>query len=685
MASFYDRFRFEPTGRHLVEICAGTSCHARSSRTLQEKLEKRSASGSARPTRTGRFTLRTVRCLGLCALSPAMKIDGQALAGSTWTGFRKSWSNSHERNHYATLPISTGPRPPGWRTLYPKQLKILVGSASCGVAMGAADRRGGRPPRVEELGWTPSSAGPAASDSVSKEPLLDLVLPDGPRVSYPHMTPQRRGPCWKAYSKGDSAGVGLGPLHQRRDRFDGGSPSVPRQVPARCSRSRSGRSWTSIVARRRSSSATAARSTPGARRDHRPGHLSRCVAGDDPNDAEAVIERGDQFRPARPAAGRPFRPGMKWRLAREAPADVKYVVCNADEGEPGAYMDRTGPGGRSPRRPRRDADRLLCRSARREGLHLRPQRVSPGHRDPGTRHRRGREARPAGRRYPRHRLVVPRDGATWGGAYICGEETALIESLEGHSGEPRTRPPYPVTRGLWGKPTVVNNVKTWASVAPIITRGAAWYAGDGHAAHAGHDDLLAGGCRQERRAGGGPVRHHAPRPDLRDRRRVGGDRPLKAFQAGGASRGCLPPSVLDLAIDTEDRDGETILMGTGGVIVLDDGACMVDMARFLVGFFLEESCGKCVPCREGTKQMLRILTRICEGHGTMADLALLERLARTVKSAAVCGMGGMAPGAVLTTLSHFRGEFEAHIREKRCPAGVCRGPLASGGTTRRHG
>ena len=209
------------------------------------------------------------------------------------------------------------------------------------------------------------------------------------------------------------------------------------------------------------------------------------------------------------------------------------------------------------------------------------------------------------------RLTVRR-GA---GAYICGEETALIESLEGHSGEPRTRPPYPVTSGLWGKPTVVNNVKTWASVAPILTRGADWYAGmgtkrtpgttifslEGAVKNAGLVEVPFGISLRELvyEIGGGII----------------GDRPLKALQAGGASRGCIPPSMLDLRIDTEDREGETIMIGTGGIIVLDQSACMVDMARFLVGFFLDESCGKCVPCREGTKQMFRILSGVCEGRG----------------------------------------------------------------------
>ncbi len=265
--------------------------------------------------------------------------------------------------------------------------------------------------------------------------------------------------------------------------------------------------------------------------------------------------------------------------------------------------------------------------------------------------------------------VTVRRGA---GAYICGEETALIESLEGHSGEPRTRPPYPVTAGLWGKPTVVNNVKTWASIAPILTRGAAWYAGmgtkrtpgttifslEGAVKNAGLVEVPFGISLRELiyEIGGGVI----------------GDRPLKALQAGGASRGCIPPSMLDLAIDTEDRAGETILIGTGGVIVLDDTACMVDMARFLVGFFLEESCGKCVPCREGTKQMSRLLGRICEGRGTPADLSLLERTAKTVRAAAVCGMGGMAPSAVLTTLAAFPRRVRGPRPRRAMPGGRVR-------------
>jgi NADH:ubiquinone oxidoreductase subunit F (NADH-binding) len=351
--------------------------------------------------------------------------------------------------------------------------------------------------------------------------------------------------------------------------------------------------------------------------------------------------------------GAAFPTGQKWRLAQQAAADVKYVICNADEGEPGSYMDRTILEGDPTQCSK------ACSSARMPSA---PAKISL-----------------RSQRYPlaieilEHAIMQAEDygllgenilGSGWSfrvtvrrgaGAYICGEETALIESLEGHAGEPRTRPPYPVTHGLWGKPTVVNNVKTWASVPPIITRpsgaamgtqrtpGTTIFSLEGAVKNAGLVEVPFGMTLGDvvYDIGGG----------------VSGGRRLKALQAGGASRGCIPPSMLDLAIDTEDHAGATIAIGTGGIIVLDDTACTVEMARFLVGFFLEESCGKCVPCREGTRQMYEILSRICEGRGTDADLRSCAS-GHHDTIAAVCGLGAMASGATMATLEHFRDEFE---------------------------
>ena len=563
-------------------------------------------------------------------------------------------------------------RTAGEATLHPQRLKVLVGSASCGVAVGAREVESAARRAVEELGLDAVVCRTGCIGFCAREPLLDLVLPNGPRVSYGNMTPEKARQLIAGYAQsGDlQPAWALGHFHSEELVSTGevrtysersvGLDDVPR--------------WSSLDFQRRQKKI-----------------ILRNCGSIDPNSLDETIACGTyrgafralvQMRPEavidalvqsglRGRGGAAFPTGQKWRLARQAAADQKYVVCNADEGEPGAYMDRTV----LESDPHAVLEGMLIGAyaiGATEGfIYVRneyPLAIEIVEHAIDQAEKRGLLGENIfGTPWSFH--VTVRRGA---GAYICGEETALIESLEGHAGEPRTRPPYPVTEGLWGKPTVVNNVKTWASVAPIITRGAAWYAGmgtkrtpgttifslEGAVKNAGLVEVPFGITLRELvyDIGGGMI----------------GDRPLKALQAGGASRGCIPPSLLNLAIDTEDRAGETIMIGAGGVIVLDDRACMVDMARFLVGFFLEESCGKCVPCREGGKQMAHLLRRISEGQATAADLSLLERLAKTVRSAAFCAMGNMAPNAVLTTLTHFRDEFETHIRDKQCPAGVCR-------------
>jgi NADH:ubiquinone oxidoreductase subunit F (NADH-binding)/(2Fe-2S) ferredoxin len=559
----------------------------------------------------------------------------------------------------------------GLATLYPQRLKILVGSASCGVAVGARAVEEAARRAVNDLGLDAVVCRTGCIGFCSREPLLDLVFPGGPRVSYGNMSPQKTRALLDAFaSQGDvRPDLALGRFEREEHvstgevRQYGTRPGGLEQVPE----------WSSLDFYRRQKKV-----------------ILRNCGSIDPMVLDETIARGT-YRGAlraltemapdavidevarsglRGRGGAAFPTGQKWRLARQTPSDVKYVVCNADEGEPGAYMDRTVLEGD----PHAILEGMLIGSyaiGASEGfIYVRseyPLAIEILEHAIDEAEKRGLLGDDIFGSGWSFRITVRR-GA---GAYICGEETALIESLEGRSGEPRTRPPYPVTQGLWGKPTVVNNVKTWASVAPILTRGAAWYAGMGTKRTSGTTIFSLEGA--VRNAGLVEVPFGITLRSLVYE--IGGGlldgRPLKALQAGGASRGCIPPSMLDLAIDTEDRDGESIMIGTGGVILLDDDACTVDMARFLVGFFLEESCGKCVPCREGTQQMFHILTRICDGSAVPADLTLLERLAKTVKSAAVCGMGSMAPNAVLTTLEHFRDEFDAHIGPKHCAAGVC--------------
>ena len=560
----------------------------------------------------------------------------------------------------------------GMATLYPRRMKILIGSASCGVAMGAREVEAAARQAVKELKLDAVVCRTGCIGFCSREPLLDIVIPDGPRVSYGNMTAAKTRELLAAYAaKGDLLPqTALG-------RFDGEehvSTGDTHKYPAGPASISKIPEWSNLDFYRRQKKV-----------------ILRNCGSVDPRNADETIARGTyagalraigQMTPdtvieevlrsgLRGRGGAAFPTGQKWRFARQAPADVKYVVCNADEGEPGAYMDRTVLEGD----PHAIIEGMLIGAyaiGATEGyIYVRseyPLAIEILEHAIAEAEKRGLLGDDIFGSGWSFRLTVRR-GA---GAYICGEETALIESLEGHSGEPRTRPPYPVVAGLWGKPTVVNNVKTWASVAPIITRGADWYAGMGTKRTAGTTIFSLEGAVKNAGLVEVPFGISLRELVYEIGGGVQGDQPLKALQAGGASRGCIPPSVLDLAIDTEDRPGETIMIGTGGIIVLDNSACMVDMTRFLVGFFLDESCGKCVPCREGTKQLHYILTKICEGQAEPADLVLMERLAKTVRSAAVCGMGGMAPSAVLTTLANFREEFESHVRRRQCPAGVCR-------------
>ncbi len=559
----------------------------------------------------------------------------------------------------------------GEATLYPSRLKIIVGSASCGIAMGAREVEAAALRAVEGLGLDAVVSRTGCIGFCSREPLLDLVLPGGPRVSYGEMTLERTRELLSAYSSvGDlKPAWALGRFEAEEHVSTGSSHRYPAASKAIAGVPE----W----------------STLGFYSRQRKVILRNC-GSIDPTSLEEAIARGTyraairaltQMTPdevieevtksgLRGRGGAAFPTGQKWQLARQAKGATKYVVCNADEGEPGAYMDRTVLEG--------DPHAII------EGMLIGSYAIGAGE---------GfiyiRSEYPLAIELLQHAIDEAEQsgllgdnvlGSGWSfrlqlrrgaGAYICGEETALIESLEGHAGEPRSRPPYPVTNGLWGQPTVVNNVKTWASVAPIVTRGAEWYAGMGTKRTPGTTIFSLEGAVKN--AGMVEVPFGISLHDLvyEIGGGVAGDRPLKALQAGGAARGCIPPAMLRHAIDTENRPGETLAIGTGGIIVLDDTACMVDMTRFLVDFFLGESCGRCSACREGTRHMSRILARICEGHGNTADLALLERLARTLRTASVCGLGSMAPEAVLTNLRHFREEFEAHIRDGKCITGTC--------------
>jgi len=374
--------------------------------------------------------------------------------------------------------------------------------------------------------------------------------------------------------------------------------------------------------------------------------------------------------------GAGFPTGVKWGLCRKQPGDLKYLVCNADEGDPGAFMDRSVLEG-DPHSVLEGMAIAAYAIGCREGyiycraeypLAIKRLRIAIAQAEElgllGD--------RVLGRDF-RFRLHI-KEGA---GAFVCGEETALMASIEGRRGMPRVRPPFPAEQGLWAKPTNNNNVETYANVPQIIERGGAWFSSMGTEKSKGTKVFaLVGKVRNTGlvevpmgmtlrdiifEIGGGIVQ--------------GGT--YKGVQMGGPSGGCIPAALLDTPIDYESLVQAGAMMGSGGMVVMDDTTCMVDLARFFLNFTQSESCGKCTPCREGTKRMLEILTRISDGRGTMADLDTLERLARVVGQTALCGLGQTAPNPVLSTLRYFREEYEEHILDKHCRASVCDGLVTS--------
>jgi NADH-quinone oxidoreductase subunit F len=369
--------------------------------------------------------------------------------------------------------------------------------------------------------------------------------------------------------------------------------------------------------------------------------------------------------------GAGFPTGLKWEFARKAEGYTKYVICNADEGDPGAYMNRN--------EMESDPHMVI------EGMIIGAYAIGASE---GYIYVRAE--------YP---LAIERldkaisDARAYGllgnnilgtdfsfdihiargaGAFVCGEETALIASMEGNAGRPRKRPPFPAQKGLWGKPTNINNVETWCNIAPIIKNGSEWFARIGTEKSKGTKVFSLVG--KVKRTGLVEVPLGTPvKSVVYD---IGGgaanDKKVKAVQTGGPSGGCIPASLFDILIDYEHLAEAGSIMGSGGIVVMDEDTCMVDTAKYFLEFAVEESCGKCTPCREGTYQMHRLLNKITEGKGTKEDIVLLEKLGNVIKLTALCGLGQTAPNPVLTTLRYFKDEYIAHVEERKCPARVCR-------------
>ncbi|MDD2351825.1 MAG: NADH-quinone oxidoreductase subunit NuoF [Synergistaceae bacterium] len=366
-----------------------------------------------------------------------------------------------------------------------------------------------------------------------------------------------------------------------------------------------------------------------------------------------------------------FSTGMKWMFCAKSPGPKKYVICNADEGDPGAFMDRSLLEG-DPHAiiegmaigayaMGADEGYIYCRAE----YPLAIKRLLKSIEDAEDAGLLGENILGTGFNFTLH----VKEGA---GAFVCGEETALMNSIEGKRGMPRPRPPFPAVKGLWEKPSNINNVETWANVAQIMFHGPEWYANYGYEKSRGTKVFALTGKVNNTGLVEVPMGTTIREVVFDIGGGIIGGKKFKAVQIGGPSGGCLTEEHLDLPISYESLTAAGAIMGSGGLVVVDEDTCMVDMARFFLEFTQRESCGKCIPCREGTKKMLDILIRITEGKGREEDIENLIYLGTQIKTASLCGLGQTAPNPVLTTLRYFRHEYEAHIREKRCPAGACK-------------
>lgn len=381
---------------------------------------------------------------------------------------------------------------------------------------------------------------------------------------------------------------------------------------------------------------------------------------------EEVMQSGIRGR-----GGAGFPTGKKWKFAKDTEGEIKYVCCNADEGDPGAFMDRSILEGDPHAVLEAMAIAGYVIGSSQGYIYVRAEYPIAVKRL----HIAIAQAKEMGL-LGDHILgtdfsfdISLRLGA---GAFVCGEETALMNSIEGKRGEPRPRPPFPAVKGLFGKPTILNNVETYANIPSIILKGADWYRKTGTPGSTGTKVFALGGNIQNVGLVEVPM-GTTLREIVYD---IGGGIPegksFKAAQMGGPSGGCVPTPYLDTPIDYDSLSEIGAMMGSGGLIVMDESKCMVDIAKFFLEFTVDESCGKCPPCRIGTKRMLEILTRITEGKGKDGDIEKLERLASNIKKSSLCGLGQTAPNPVLSTLKYFREEYEAHIYDKKCPAGVCK-------------
>ena len=536
----------------------------------------------------------------------------------------------------------------GLQSLSPEKTKISVGMATCGLATGAGELHAAIDEKIKSGNLDVVLSKTGCFGLCSMEPIMNVLVPGKPLRIYSKVTPKNVGGILDSISAGKPTEDNLfcecdEPESVSGDFFDKQKKIVLRN----CGFIR-----------------------PDSIEEYvgRGGYRALFKAVDSMSPGQVIEEVKSAGLRGRGGAG--FPTGLKWEFCRKAEGEPKYVVCNADEGDPGAYMDRSVLEG--------DPHAVL------EGMLIGAYAI-------GARH--GivyvRTEYPLAIEQLQKAIASAREAGLLGegifgkdfsfdieiregsGAFVCGEETALIHSIEAVPADPRQRPPFPAQSGLWGKPTNINNVETWANVSFIISQGSEAFSGLGTEKSKGTKVFSLVGKIENTGLVEVPMGISLKEIIYDIGQGIPEGKKLKGVQTGGPSGGCIPAEHIETPVDYEKLGELGSIMGSGGMIVMDEDTCVVDLSKFFLSFTKDESCGKCTACREGSEAMLEVLTRISDGEGTMEDLTFLEELGAAVKLGSLCGLGQTLPNPVLSTLKHFRAEYEAHVKEKRCPALVC--------------
>jgi NADH:ubiquinone oxidoreductase subunit F (NADH-binding) len=555
----------------------------------------------------------------------------------------------------------------------PEKTKILVGMATSGIASGAQEVYDALAKEIADRGLDVilSKTGSMGMDCI--EPLVDVVAPGKPRLSFSKMTAKLVPALLDQVATG--ALNGLKPTYRmdqeeflldgkKKAYFKGSVPADLAGIPQISELPFYGKQ-VKIALR------NCGMIDPESIEEYiaKGGYtaLYKALKTMKPEEVIAEVETSG----LRGRGGGGFPTGTKWQSCRRAKGDIKYVICNGDEGDPGAYMDRSLMEGD----PHSVLEGMIIGAyavGASEGfIYVRneyPLAVANLQRAIGQ----AREAGFLGKNIFGTGFNFDVKIGKGAGAFVCGESTALMASLEGKAGEPRAKYIHTVEHGLWDRPSNLNNVETWANVPAIIARGGKWFSEVGAKNSTGTKVFSLVG--KINNIGLVEVPMGIPLKDIIYEIGGGipGNKKFKAVQTGGPSGGCIPDTMIDLPVDFDSLWEAGSMMGSGGMIVMDENTCMVDIARYFIEFLVSESCGKCVPCREGIYRMNEILHDICAGKGKKGDVELLESMAQAIKDGSLCALGGSAPNPVLSTIKYFRDEYDAHINKKKCPAGVCR-------------